>query len=191
VSAADTLSPPLSEADLDRWLPQPALRVQHSRRAAVPAAELWQAANEVRLKQTPTLGRLVQWRLPGTELEQTFRSLLASDPFTVLAEGEGYSLSGLCGRIWTLSRDYAELDGPEDFRDWDRPGTVRVLFADWVEPDGDGARLISQARVGATDGRAKLAFRSLWLVVGVFERLIGAEVLEAAVHQAEAKHNKL
>ena len=56
----------------------------------------------------------------------------------VLDEGEHWSISGLCGRIWTLQRDYPRLDGPEDFRAWAQPGTVRVLIANWVEPDGDG-----------------------------------------------------
>ena len=176
----------LTGDDLDRWLPDPVVRTRHSRTAAVEPAVLWDAATRVRLDQTPALGRIVQWRLPGTEVHQTFRALLAHHPFTVLEEGEGYSLSGLCGRIWTFTPDYPALRGADDFRAWDEPATVRVLFADWVQSDGAGARIISEARVCPTDVRARIALRSLWLVVKVFERLIGAEVLEAAVRQATA-----
>jgi hypothetical protein len=172
------------DENLDRWLPDPTVRTRHSRTAPVSPEALWAAAARVRLDQTPALGRVVQWRLPGTELHQTFRSLLAAHPFTVLAEGEGYSLSGLCGKIWTLTPDYPRLRDAEDFRAWDEPATVRVLFADWVEPHREGARIVSEARVQPTDVRARLALRSLWLVVKVFERLIGAEVLEAAVRLA-------
>ena len=60
--------------------------------------------------------------------------MFRTDPFTVLEAGETWSVSGLCGRIWTLARDYPRLGGPEDFRDWDERGTVRVLFAHWTEP---------------------------------------------------------
>jgi hypothetical protein len=174
------------DEDLDLWLADPVVRTRHTRTAPVSPEALWHAATRVRLDQTPALGRLVQWRLPGTELHQTFRALLAHHPFTVLAEGEGYSLSGLCGRIWTFTPDYPRLEDADAFRDWDEPGTVRVLFADWVQADGDGARIVSEARVVPTDARARIALRSLWLVVRVFERLIGAEVLDAAVRHATA-----
>ena len=81
-------------------------------------------------------------------------------------------------------RDYPRLDGPEAFRTWAEPGTVRVLFAHWVEPDGDGSTIQSEARVAPVDRRAEVRLRSLWMLVGVFERLIGAESLELAVARA-------
>jgi hypothetical protein len=119
-----------------------------------------------------------------------FRALLARDPFVVLAEGERWSLSGMCGRIWTLQRDYPRLPDAEAFRAWAAPGTVRVLFAHWVEDEpGGGAALVSEARVEPVDRRARLPLRSLWLVVGRFERLIGAEPLALAVRRAEAAAN--
>jgi hypothetical protein len=141
----------------------------------------------VRLDETRTVGRLVQWRLPGTPGHATFQELLARYPFTILDEGELWSLSGLCGRIWTVSRDYPRLGGPQEFRAWEEPGTVRVLFAHWVEAAAGGrSALVSEARVEAVDRRARLALRSLWLVVGVFERFIGAEPLALAARRAEA-----
>jgi hypothetical protein len=175
-------------AQLDDWMPDPAVRSHHRRRAAVPPGALWAAACELRLSDTRSLGRLVRWRIPGTPPGQTFRGLLAEYPFVVLDEGERWSLSGLCGRIWTLSRDYPRLDGPAAFRAWDRPGTVRVLFAHWVEEDGARASaIVSEARVEPVDRAAELRLRSLWPVIGVFERLIGAESLELAVARAEGR----
>ena len=171
--------------DLDAWLPNPVVRTRHERRAAAPAARLWEAAQDVRLSDTGTLGRLVRWRIPGTPEDETFRGLLARYPFVVLNEGEGWSVSGLCGRIWTLQRDYPRLDGAEDFRGWDRPGTVRVLFAHWVQDAADGtSTIVSEARVAPTDRAARLRLRSIWAVLGVFERLIGAEPLTVAVDRA-------
>jgi hypothetical protein len=178
----------MAEDRLDDWLAEPAVRTRHRRHAAAPPDALWAAARDVRLSETGNLGRLVRWRIPGTPPDQTFRGLLSEYPFVVLAEGERWSMSGLCGRIWTLNRDYPRLDGPEAFRAWDEPGTVRVLFAHRVEPDGDGASTIfSEARVAPVDHKAEMRLRSLWMLVGVFERLIGAESLELAVARAEGR----
>lgn len=173
--------------ELDAWLPEPQVRTRHRRVAATAPSRLWRAASEVRLDETRSLGRLVRWRIPGTPADLRFRELLARYPFTVLDEGDGWSLSGLCGRIWTFTRDYPRLDGPEAFRAWREPGTVRVLFAHWVEPADGGSALVSEARVAAVDRGAALRLRALWLVVGHFERLIGAEPLSLAAARAGAE----
>jgi hypothetical protein len=175
----------LDPAALDDWLANPAVRTRHHRRSSADAAGLWAAAGALCLSDAGTLSRLVRWRIPGLRTDQTFREMLANYPFCLLAEGEHWSISGLCGRIWTLQRDYPRLDGPDDFRAWDEPGTVRVLFAHWVTPDGDGSSIVSEARVAPVDRRAALRLRSLWVVIGVFERLIGGEALALAAERAE------
>ena len=107
-------------------------------------------------------------------------------PFTVLEEDEGLLISGLCGRIWTLARDYPELAGPEAFRDWDRSGTVRVLFAHWVERgEGNELELVSEARVQPVDSGAERRLRILWALIGPFEGLVGTDALKTAVQRAE------
>jgi hypothetical protein len=165
---------------LDVWIPEPAVRTRHQRVAELDPGELWAAAARVRLADTKRLGRLVRWRIPGLAPGLTYEQLLRGYPFTVLEEGDGFLLSGLCGRIWTLSRDYPRLDGPEAFAGWDEPGTVRVLFGHWVRPAAAGAELVSEARVEPTDRTAALRLRALWAVVGPFERLVGAEAIAAA-----------
>ena len=178
----------MAEETLDDWIARPVVRTRHRRRAVAGPDVLWDAACHLRLSETGRLGRLVRWRIPGTAPDQTFRGLLAEYPFVLLDEGERWSMSGLCGRIWTLTRDYPRLDGPDAFRAWDEPGTVRVLFAHWVEPDGDGgSTIVSEARVAPVDRAAEVRLRSLWMVIGMFERLIGAESLELAVARAEGR----
>jgi hypothetical protein len=174
--------------ELDDWVADPAVRTRHRRSAAVAPDALWAAARDVRLSETRTLGRLVRWRIPGTAPEQTFRGLLAEYPFVVLGEGERWSMSGLCGRIWTLNRDYPRLSDAQAFRDWSEPGTVRVLLAHWVEADGaGGSAIFSEARIAPVDRAAERRLRSLWMLIGVFERLIGVESLELAVARAEGR----
>jgi hypothetical protein len=178
----------MTEPRLDTWLPDPAIRTHHRRAARVAPEQVWAAARSVRLADTRTLGRLVRWRIPGTPPDATFDGLLRSYPFTVLEEDEHVLLSGLCGRIWTLHRDYPRLSGPEDFRNWDERGTVRVLFANWLEPDGAGrTALVSEARVAPVDHTARVRLRALWAVIGGFERRAGAEALNAAMRRAEAR----
>jgi hypothetical protein len=172
--------------DLDTWLPDPQVRGRHRCSARATPVELWHAAEGVRVGDAPTLGRAVRWRIPGTTGDMSFRELFRSYPFIVLAEGEGWSVSGLCGRLWTLRRDYPCLDGPDDFLAWREPGTARVVLADWVEPDGEGrAALCNESRVSPVDRSAALRLRALWAIVGGLERLVGGEALRVATRRAE------
>jgi hypothetical protein len=172
--------------DLDAWLPDPQVRTRHRRTAEAEPEALWHAAETVQVCEARTLGRAVRWRIPGTPADLPYRDLFRRYPFTVLDEGELWSMSGLCGRIWTLKRDYPHIGGSDDFLAWDRPGTVRVVIAHWVASDGNGrSTLVSEARVQPVDRNASLRLRALWLVMGQFERLIGGEALRAAARRAE------
>ena len=176
----------MSSSRLDRWLPRAAIRTYHRCAATANADELWQAALGLRLSDTRSLGRLVRWRIPGTAADQPFGGLLRAYPFTVLEEDANLLISGLCGRIWTMTRDYPALAGADDFRDWHEAGTVRVAFAHWTSPSADGrAELVSEARVQPVDRAAARRLRVLWKLVGPFDRLVGAEALTAAVRRAE------
>jgi hypothetical protein len=174
------------ELDLDAWLADPLVRTRHCRPARADAERLWRAAESVRICDAPALGRVVRWRVPGTPGDLPFRELFRRYPFAVLDEGERWSISGLCGRVWTLQRDYPRLAGPDEFLAWNEPATVRVLFAHWIDRADDGrAALFSESRVKAVDRHARIRMRALWTVVGRFERLIGGEALRVAARRAE------
>jgi hypothetical protein len=183
--------PTVSDVDVaeraEFWLPEAPVQVLHRRTARATPQDLWRAGEQVRLEDTRTLGRLVRWRIPGLREGITFRDVFREYPFIELEGGDTWSISGLAGSIWTLKRDYPRLQSPEEFRAWDERGTVRVMFAHWVEPDGDGAVLVSDCRVDPVDGLAKVRLKALWKLIGVFERLIGGEALTAAVRRAEGR----
>jgi hypothetical protein len=173
---------------LDAWLPAATIRTQHRRTAAAGPDRLWESARAASLADTRALGRLVRWRIPGTAASSTFDQLLRGYPFMPLEEDTHLLVSGLCGRIWTLARDYPRLAGPAAFRDWSEPGTARVLIAHWLEPLGDGrTEIVSEARVAAVDRAAAMRLRALWVVIGPFDHLVGAEGLTAAVRRAEGR----
>ena len=176
---------------MDAWLSDPAVRTHHCRRSAAGPDALWQTASTLRLSDTRALGRLVRWRIPGLARDLTYGELFRDYPFTVLEEGDGFLLAGLCGRIWTLARDYPRLDGPDAFAGWAEPGTVRVLFGHWVEETDSGAELVSEARVQPTDRAAAHRLRALWRVIGAFEKLVGAEAISVAARKAgSAAHRR-
>jgi hypothetical protein len=174
------------DLDLDDWLPNPQVRVRRRRSAHADPERLWHAAETIRVCDAPTLGPLVRWRIPGTPRDLLFRDLFRRYPFTVLSEGDGWSASGLAGRLWTLQRDYPNLANADQFREWNGPGTVRVVIANWVESDGDGrATLVSESRIQPVDPKASMRLRALWMFLGRFERLIGSEPLRIAARRAE------
>ena len=173
--------------DLDDWLPKPTIQVRHSRRSSADPEALWQAARSVRVRETALLGRLVQWRIPGTAAQVSFDELFRRPPFCVLEEGELVLISGIVGRIWTLRRDYPNLAGPEEFRIFDTPGTARVIFAMWAAPEEPGGRLSAEVRVAPVGVQGRFGIGAIKPLVAGFQNLIASDGLGAAVRRAEGR----
>jgi hypothetical protein len=174
--------------ELDRWVAEPVVRVNHRRQARATPAALWDAAQGVRLRETPRLGQLVRWRIPGVSAESSYDELFRSPPMLALEEAEGALVSGLCGRIWRLRQPFPQLSDPAEFRDWAAPGTVRVLYANWVEPSSGGrAALVSETRVAPVDRQGRLGLLAVRPLIAAFHNLIASEPLTIAVRRAEEK----
>lgn len=188
--ARNVLQTPRSEPsltpDLDGWLPNPSIRVSHRRESSASAERLWEAAQTVRLRDARRLGRLVRWRIPGLTADLTFDEMFRAPPFIVLHEEPGRLLvSGLVGRIWTLRRDYPELEDPEEFRTWHSSGTARVLFANWIE-DGP-TEIHAEARVEAIGAQGRVGVAAVRPLVRAFGSLIGSDGIEVAARRAEQR----
>ena len=169
--------------DLDHWLAKPTWRITYGRDSRADPDTLWTAARSVVLADAGLLGRLIRWRIPGTDLAITFDELFRTAPFVVLEQHPRALVSGLVGRIWTLRRDYPQLSEPGEFIAWSTAGTARVLFAHWV--DSDPVRLASEARVDAFGVQGRLGLAAVRPLVKAFKNLILSEGLEAAVRRAE------
>lgn len=177
--------------ELDDWLDKPQLRIRHRREADATPAELWRAAQSVRLRDTRRLGRLIRMRIPGLSPDLGLDEMFRAPPFNVLLDSEQALVSGLVGRIWTVRRDYPRLDGPEEFRSWSQRGTVRVLFANWVEPGHAAGRaaLVSETRVQAVDGRGRLGLAAVRPLIASSHYLISRDGIQAALRAlAEIQH---
>ena len=175
-------------APLDDWLPKHQLKLRHARTSRVSPEELWEAANELRLTDTPTMRRLIGRRLghhaPGADT--TYRELFRSGVFTLLEEGDRFSVSGLAGRIWTPSGDYASFETPADYREYDRPGTAKVAILTVVREHEHGSEIVSESRVRVHGRRTRVVFRGFWTFIRPFSRFVPNEVLAAAVRRAES-----
>lgn len=172
--------------DLDVWLPNPIVRVSHLGRSAAGPSEVWDAAQRLRLRDTRVLGRLVRWRIPGVPADVSFSQLFSEPPFAVLEQHELALVSGLVGRIWTLRRDYPHLSDPGEFRSWSRPGTVRVLFANWAAPaDGGGSTLRSETRLQAFGVQGRLGLASVRPLIRGFQHLVGSDAIAAALRAVD------
>lgn len=174
------------DAGHDTWIADPALRVCHRRESSASAEELWDAARRVRLSDAGLLGRLVRWRIPGLPPDLSFDELFRNPPFIVLVEEPGRGLmSGMVGRIWTLRRDYPQLNDPEEFLRWSARGTARVVFANWVEETPHGGALHAEVRVQGIGAQGRIGVAAVRPLVRAFHPLVGSDGIGAAVRRAE------
>jgi hypothetical protein len=174
-------------APLDQWLPNHDIRLRHARTSTATPEQLWAAANQLRLSETPTMRRLIRWRLGAhaPTADVTYRELFRSGIFMLLEEGDRHSVSGVAGRIWAPSGDYARFATPAQYREYERGGTAMVALLTQVREHERGSQIVSESRVRVHGRRARMVFRGFWAVVRPFSRFVPHEVLAAAVRRAE------
>jgi hypothetical protein len=143
----------------------------------------------VRLRDAPRLNRLVRWRLgrhapaPDTTFEEFFRTGI----FMLLEEGERLYISGVAGKIWAPSGDYAQFETAGEYREWSRRGTAKVVLKNEVREHERGSEIVAEARVWVADRRSQIIFRPFWTVVSPFARFIYTEGFGVAVRRAEGR----
>ena len=178
----------MNTTDVKDWLPGCHARMEFERASTAAPEALWDAAETVTLRDAPRLNRLIRWRLgkhapaPETSFEEFFRTGI----FMLLEEGERLYISGVAGRIWSPSGDYAQFETAGDYRQYRARGTAKVVLKIAVREHARGSQIVSEARVWCADRRTHLIFRPFWAVVSPLARLVHSEGLAAAVRRAEA-----
>jgi len=171
------------------WLPGCHARLHSARRSTASPDELWEAAQNVRLSDAPRLCRLIRWRLgrhmppPDTTFEEFFRTGI----FMLLEEGERLFISGVAGKIWSPSGEYAQFETAGEYREYRERGTAKVVLKVEVREDERGSRIVSEARIWCTDRRTQMVFRPFWALVSPFARVIYTDGFAAAVRRAEGR----
>jgi hypothetical protein len=179
----------VSTTEVQDWLPGCHARLHKARVSTATPDELWEAATSVQLRDSPRLCRLIRWRLgkhapaPETTFEEFFRTGI----FMLLEEGERLYISGVAGKIWAPSGDYAQFETAGEYREYRRRGTAKVVLKTEVREHERGSQIISEARVWCADRRTQVIFWPFWRVVAPFARFIHSEGFGAAVKRAEGR----
>jgi hypothetical protein len=161
---------------LDVWLPEYDVRERHDARLAAPPETALAAALGIPVAPDALVRAL--FRLRGLPSGGTLEGIVRGLGFAELDRSPTRLVLGAAGRPWTPR---GGLVG------WEQagPGQVRMAFALWAEPAGDGAVLATETRVQALGESARRAFRRYWLAVGPFSALIRRRWLRAAVRAVE------
>jgi hypothetical protein len=164
-------------APLDDWLPEFDVRELHETCVAAPPETALAAALGVPIAPDALVRTL--FRLRGLSTGGTIESVLRGLAFAQLERSPTRLVLGAAGRPWTPRGGLTS---------WEKagPGQVRMAFALWAEPTGDGSRLATETRVVAHGAKARRAFRRYWLAVGPFSALIRRRWLRAAARAVAA-----
>ena len=151
---------------------------RHSIRVAAPPERALAAARETRLAAIPVVRLL--FRLRGMRAA-------AGGPIWDALRAQGFRQLGddtltLVGRPWSPRGGARAVD---DFVAFSEPGWAKMAIELRAEPDGDGARVLTETRVFLTDAAARRRFRAYWLVVRPFSGLVRRSWLRAAKRRAE------
>jgi hypothetical protein len=140
------------------------------------------------VRDTRTLRPIISLRFGrhAPSPDTTFRDLFRQMPFVLLEEGERASISGMAGRLWSISAGFVELRSPDEFRSFDAPSTVKVVVATTVRDHPRGAEIVSDVRMACSDRRARVHFRAFWTFMSPLSRFIELELLRTATRRAQA-----
>jgi hypothetical protein len=173
---------------LDSWLPDYQVRSLQRRVSRADPERLWSAAGQARIRDTRMLRPLIGARLgPNAPPAQTtFRELFRSGIFTLLEEGDRYSISGVAGCLWSPRGEYAHFESAADYTEYDPPGRAKAAVLTLVREHERGAEILTEIRVWCTDRSAWLRFRPVWLIVAPFMRFVRMDLMRSVARRAEA-----
>jgi hypothetical protein len=149
--------------------------------------ELWRAAAQTRIRDTRLLRPLIGARLGphAPPADTTFRELFRTGVFTLLEEGDHYSISGLAGCLWAPRGEFARFDSAADYRQYEAPGRAKGAVLTLVREHERGSEIVTEIRVWCTDRSAEMRFRPVWLVVSPFMRFVRLDLLRGVARRAE------
>jgi hypothetical protein len=140
------------------------------------------------MRDTRVLRPLIGARLGphAPSADTTFRELFRTGIFTLLEEGDHYSISGVAGCLWAPRGEYARFESAADYRQYEPPERAKAAVLTLVREHERGSEIVAEIRVWCTDRRAEMRFRPVWLLVSPFLRFVRMDLLRAVAIRAEA-----
>ncbi|MEA2442462.1 MAG: hypothetical protein QOH76_3886 [Thermoleophilaceae bacterium] len=181
---------------IDEWLPSFDESEFHAREIAAPPPVVESALRSLEARELRLTGLLMGLRtLPGRltgrarppRSGRLFDGVLSMG-FVLLGERPGEQVVlGVAGRPWRPRGDGLDgLEAPEDFRSYERPGSVRCVWDFVMAPTAGGTRLSTETRIAGTDAAGTRTFRRYWRLVMPGSALIRRDLLRAVARRAEA-----
>jgi hypothetical protein len=176
------------DASLDPWLPDYHVRSLQRRVSRADPDRLWDAARQTRIRDTRVLRPVIGARLGphAPPADTTFRELFRSGVFTLLEEGDHYSISGIAGCLWAPRGEFARFESAADYREYGPPGRAKGAVLTLVREHERGSEIATEVRVWCTDRAAWLRFRPVWLLVAPFMRFVRLDLLRVVARRAES-----
>jgi hypothetical protein len=171
-------------AAIDDWLPRYDVHERHEIELPVPPERALELVLSMPAAADHIVGLLIRARGMTARHESLERFFLAHR-FVVLSRSATEFVAGAVGAVWRPRGGLVHLADAEAWRAAAVPGTIKAAVDFRAEATEEGSRLSTETRVLAADGRARMAFRLYWLVVGPFSALIRRRWLAAAMASAK------
>jgi hypothetical protein len=180
---------------IDDWMPTYDENELHSKQIAATPAAVERAIRALKPADLPltrilmglrTLPALLTGRRRPRGLSLPLLEGVQALGFVILEERAGEQIVlGAAGRFWQPRGDGVDsLDGPEAFRGYDRPGSVRAAWDFVLTPVAGGTRLSTETRIAGTDRDGTRTFRRYWRLVHPGSALIRIDMLRAVARAA-------
>jgi hypothetical protein len=193
VPASEVASPPQTMI-IDEFLPRYHFNEFHSTRIHAPPESVYAAARQVTAREI-RLFRILTW-IRSPHIGQARESILAppaDEAVLDVALRSGFQLLAdapprevVFGMVQGRWRLIGQNPTPQDFRDLNRPGYVKIAMNFRVTPGQDGwSTLTTETRVLGTDARAKRRFGRYWRVIYPGSAIIRVMWLKAIRARAE------
>lgn len=192
---ASEVASPTPTMIIDEFLPRYHFNEFHSTRVHAPPETVYAAVRQVTAREIK-LFRILTW-IRSPHLGKAPESILAPPAddavldvalrsgFQLLADAQPWEIVfGMVQGRWRLR---SQNPTPQDFKDLNRPGYVKISMNFHVIPGQDGwSTLTTETRVLGTDARAKRRFGRYWRVIYPGSAIIRVMWLKAIKARAEA-----
>ncbi|MGH2531404.1 MAG: DUF6463 family protein, partial [Thermomicrobiales bacterium] len=182
---------------LDDILPTYQFSERHRVMVAAPPHQALEAAKQVTLAEIPLVGLLFDIRslperlfggrgLPHARRRSLHEQMLASGFVSLGEDPDREVVIGLISELWKVRGGAtANVRDADDFVAFAAPGYAKAAMHFLAIPAGDGAELITETRVLATDATARRQFGRYWRVIRPGSAIIRRILLRAAKRRAE------
>ena len=167
---------------LDDWLPIFDASETHRIRVDADASTCWESLRTMDLGESRVVRLLFGAR--GIRSTATDLDSILEKGFTLLEESPpDHLVMGMVGRPHRSQIDRVSVAG---FREYDVPGSVRILWSFSIEPHGHGSAVTTVTRIQATDAAGRRGFLRYWRFVRPFSGLTRVAMLRLIRRKAES-----